>query len=282
VAWFNYTFLTPLIEKYSDDGSRDLLTVECDLGEKGLYRVAAVGEHNHVELIRVQSVHSDGNLSPEQQQLVSQLMDHMISVLRLTTDQHVERLWFGQETISVGSHGDENGKPNLGIEIAMHAPAEFKVGYENVATVFSQTVNERSLLKLLGDSQNPTLPLQYQYLSLYKILEHELRDGKKWPGLQDILGPCEEDFKALGLSAKSFDNLLHDLRDKCAHIRIGKKNELGITGLSSRDTELVDKMMPLLKRAVFLQLSRKYPNLKFSAPTARPNASPSGGPNLAH
>jgi hypothetical protein len=266
VTWFNYTPLTPLIEKYSDDGSRDLLRVECDLGENGLYRVAAVGEQNHVELIRVQSVHSDGNLSPEQARLVSQLVDHMITVLRLTTDQHVEKLWFGQDTISIGSHGDENGKPNLGIRISLHSPADFKVDYANVAAVYSQTIAERSLLKLLGDSQYPTLPLQYKYLSLYKILEHEFRVDKKWPGLQDLLAPCEAHFKALGASAKSLDNFLHDLRDKCAHIRIGKKSELGITGLNSHDTALVEKVMPLLRQAVFLHLSKKYPNLRFSPP----------------
>jgi hypothetical protein len=79
VTWFNYTPLAPLIEKYSDDGSRDLFSVECDLQNDGLYRVAAIGDHEIVQLIRVQSVNSDGSLTPEQARTVSQLVDHMIS-----------------------------------------------------------------------------------------------------------------------------------------------------------------------------------------------------------
>src|SRR5437899_10098523 len=124
MTWFNYTPLAPLIEKYSDDGSHDLFSVECDLQDEGLYRVAAIGDHETVQLIRVQSVNSDGNLSPRQARTVSQLVDHMISVLRFTTDQHVEKLWFGQETISFGSHGDNNGNPKFDISISLHSPSD--------------------------------------------------------------------------------------------------------------------------------------------------------------
>lgn len=171
----------------SDDGSRDLFSVECDLEDAGQYRVAAIGALNAVELIRVESVDSDGDLTPAKGRLVSQLIDHMITVLRLTTDQQVERLWFGKETISLGSHGDSEGKPNLGVSISLHSPPDFQIDFDNVAAVYSRTLQERSLFKLLGDSNQPTLPLQYKYLSLYKILEHEFRIGKKWPGLRAVL-----------------------------------------------------------------------------------------------
>ena len=41
-------------------------------------------------------------------------------------------------------------------------------------------------MKLLGDAQLPTLPLQYRYLSLYKILELEFRVNRRWGGLNEI------------------------------------------------------------------------------------------------
>jgi hypothetical protein len=106
---------------------------------------------------------------------------------------------------------------------------------------------------------------------LYKILEYEFRVGKKWPSLRTFLAAFEPEFKALRLSAKSLDNFLHDLRDKCAHIKLGSAAQLGITGLSTHDADLVDKIMPILRRAVMLHLSGKYPALRFSnpAPTAR-------------
>jgi hypothetical protein len=263
VTWFNYTPLAPLIEKYSDDGSRDLFTAECDLQNEGLYRVTAIGDHETVQLIRVQSVNSDGSLTPEQARTVSQLVDHMISVLRFTTDQHVEKLWFGQETISFGSHGDAKGNPKFGVSISLHSPSDYQLDFKSVADVYSHTVHDRDLFKLLGDSQHPSLPLQYRYLSLYKILEHEFRIGKKWPDLRKALAPWDEEFRSLKISSQLLDNFIHDLRDRCAHIRIGNSGELGLTGLSTEDTEVVEKVVPIIMKVVQAHLSQKYPALRF-------------------
>jgi hypothetical protein len=266
LTWYNYTPLAPLIEKYSDDGSRDLFTIECRVGSDDLYRVASIGERNAVELIRVETVGSDGNLTSDQSRTVSQLIDHMITVLRLTTDQQVERLWFGQETVSFGSHGDGEGKPNLDVSISLHSPPDFQVDFNNIAAVYSHTLEERNLFKLLGDNRQPGLPLQYKYLSLYKILEHEFREGKKWPGLRKALAPWDAEFRALAVSGQPLDNFIHSLRDRCAHIKTGKSGELGFTGLSTRDIEVVDKVMPILAKVVAAHLSDEYPGLRFSNP----------------
>jgi hypothetical protein len=48
------------------------------------------------------------------------------------------------------------------------------------------------------------------------------------------------------------------------HIKIGNRNAAGFTGLSTRDTEVVEKVMPILKKIVFAHLSRKHPSLRFS------------------
>jgi hypothetical protein len=51
LTWYNYTPLAPLLQKYSDDGSRDLFSIECRSGSDDLYRVAATGRRDAVELI---------------------------------------------------------------------------------------------------------------------------------------------------------------------------------------------------------------------------------------
>lgn len=263
MTWFNYTPLAPLIEKYSDDGSHDLFSIECDLDAEGQYRVAAIGDHETVQLIRVQTMNSDGDLTPRQARTVSQLIDHMISVLRFTTDQHVEKLWFGQETMNFGSHGDINGNPKFGVSISLHSPSDYQTDFESVAAIYSRTVRDRSLFKLLGDSQHPALPLQYRYLSLYKMLEHEFRIGKKWPNLRTALAHLDEEFRSLKISSRSLDNFIHDLRDRCAHIKIGNSGDLGLTGLSTEDAEVVEKVIPLLMKAIQTHFSKKYPAFRF-------------------
>jgi hypothetical protein len=265
MTWYNYTPLAPLIEKYSDDGSRDLLSIDCDLGDDGL--VAAIGERNTVQLIRVETVNGDGNLTAEQGRTVAQLVDHMITVLRFTTNQYVEKLWFGQDTISMGSHGHANGRPSLEVKISEHFGAEYQLDCKNISAVFSAALSERDLFKLLGDGQQATLPLQYKYLSFYKVLEHEFREGKKWALLGEALAPWENEFRALEVTKQSLQNFVHALRDKCAHIKIGSSNELGFTGLSTRDMEVVEKVMPILKKAISAHLTGKYPSLRFTDPS---------------
>ena len=77
----------------------------------------------------------------------------------------------------------------------------------------------------------------------HKILEHEFRVGKKWPNLRKALGPWDEEFRSLKVSSQLLVSFIHDLRNRCAHIRIGNSGDLGLTGLSTEDTEAVDKVM---------------------------------------
>ena len=268
-TWFNYTPLAPLLPKYVDDGTRDLLTINHVVNDVGEFRVSAVGSAAVVELVRVETVGSDGNLTEQQVQAVSQLTDHMLSVLRFTTDQHVEKLWFGQETISIGSHGDSNGKPTLGISISPVPDANYKLDCGNIASVFEHTVGLMPLFRLLADTQQPILPMPYRYLSAYKVLELEFRSGKKWPGLKTLLAPYEEEYRKLKVSGRTFENCLHEMRDRCAHIKLGDGSDngsdnLGITGLIGRDLTAVEKLFPLLKKVIFVHLSGKYSRLKFT------------------
>jgi hypothetical protein len=264
-SWFNYTPLAPLLPKYVDDGTRDLLTIDHLVKDLGKFKVSAIGTPAAVELVRVETVGSDGNLTEQQVQVVSQLADHMLSVLRFTTDQHVEKLWFGQETVSLGSHGDGDGKPNLGVSISLVPNEDYKLDCANIASVFEHTVALMPLFKLLADTQQPILPMPYRYLSAYKVLELEFRSGKKWPGLKSVLAPYEEEYRKLELSGRTFENLLHEMRDKCAHIKLGDDSDsFGITGLSGRDLSAVEKLFPLLKKILFAHLGGKYSSLKFT------------------
>jgi hypothetical protein len=261
-SWFNYTPLAPLLPKYVDDGTRDLLTIDHVVKDVGKFRVSAVGTTSAIELVRVETVGSDGNLTEQQVQIVSQLADHMLSVLRFTTDQHVEKLWFGQETISLGSHGDS---PSLSVSLSLVPDQNYKLDCANISTVFEHTLELMPLFKLLADTQQPILPMPYRYLSVYKVLELEFRSGKKWPGLKALLAPYEDEYQKLGLSSRTFENFIHEMRDRCAHIKLGDGSaKFGITGLSGRDMNAVEKLFPLLKKIIFAHLSEKYSRLNFT------------------
>src|SRR5215469_16193382 len=110
---------------------------------------------------------------------------------------------------------------------------------ENIRNVLVGSMGHQPLIKLLADAQMPLLPLQYRYLSLYKILELEFRLAGRWIGLQKLLEPYYDDYKGLNISMRSLPNLIHEMRDKCAHIKLGGNDSLGIIGLEGADAKIV-------------------------------------------
>jgi hypothetical protein len=259
--WFNYSPLAAGITRYVDDGKRDLCKATISIVDVGDFEVALVGTRTSVELIRVATLNSDGKLTPTQSETIGKLMDHMISVLRITYDQDVARLSWNDQTIGVGAH-DKDGQPNLSIDISDVTPPRPEYDFENVARVFAGSTKIRHLMKLLSDTQLLSLPLQYRYLSLYKIFELEFKFGGKWNGLDALLAPYQEQYGALKISDRALRNIIHELRDKCAHIKTGSNDDLGIVGLDHADTKIVSALMPLLINIIANYISEKHAYLK--------------------
>jgi hypothetical protein len=260
--WFNYSPLAAGITRYVDDGKRDLCKATISIVDVGEFEVALVGTRTSIELIRVATLNSDGELTPTQSDTVSKLMDHMLSVLRITYDHEVARLSWNDQTISLGTH-DKDGLPNLSVDISdVTPPRHGECDFESIARVFAGSAKIRHLMKLLSDTQLLSLPLQYRYLSLYKIFELEFKFAGKWNGLEALLTPYEEQYRALNVSDRALKNIIHELRDKCAHIKTGGKDDLGIVGMDHADTRIVNALVPLLMRIIANHISEKYTHLK--------------------
>lgn len=264
-TWFNYIPLAPLLEQYTDDGTRDLCTAKISIATAGDFEVSLVGTPSAVELIRVATLNSDGNLNPVQIETVGKLMDHMFAVLRFTYNADVAAVRFGENRISLGSH-DNDGKPSLAIKMRPENDESYRVPSDNIRNVFVSSMKIRHLMKLLSDTQNPEIPLQYQFLSLYKIFELEFRRGRKWHGLNELMLKYKDRYQALKLKQRSLESLMHELRDKCAHIKVGGNDDLGIVGLDGPDAKIVASAMPLLKQIVIEHISSKYTDLNFHPP----------------
>ena len=99
---------------------------------------------------------------------------------------------------------------------------------------------------MLIDGLDGHIPLQYRYLSLFKIIELNFKIGKKWKSeqLKDTLKPFEAIFNQEGF-AKTLYNLIHELRDKCAHIKTGK-DIFGVTHLNQKEVAQVEKALPIM------------------------------------
>ena len=263
-TWFNYSPLAPMLERYFDDGSRDLCKAEISIGDTGDFELCLVGNESSIELIRVATLNSHSP-NPKQAETIGKLMDHMLAVLRFTYRTDVDFVRTGEGHLSLGQR-DVNGKPALDCSLREMIDENFRVNADNIRNTFIASMGFRHLMKLLSDTQNNNLPLQYRYLSLYKAFELEFREGRKWPKLAEAFAPYEARFRELDITPRSLQNLFHDLRDKCAHIKLGSSGDFGIIGLDGPDAKAVAAIFPLLKEIMSAHMSAKYSALQFSAP----------------
>ncbi len=267
--WFNWSPLVPLLGQYVDDGTRDLTTARVNIVDTGEFEVSVVGTRQRMELIRIATLNSDGNLTEKQRDAVEMLFEHMLAVLRLTHDDRADLFRTHGRAMGIGAH-DVDGKPSLNVGIQEILGPTTDAQLDNIRNVFGGSLQHRALTKLLADALTPSLPLQYRYLSLYKIFEYEFRKEGRWSGLAELFQSYDVEYQALGLSTRSLNNLFHEMRDKCAHIKVGKLDNLGVIGMTSPDAKVVTKLLELLLGMLAKHLSAKDVGFKMEYSPTRP------------
>lgn len=179
--------------------------------------------------------------------LLQILQEHLLTVLRLTYDPHAS---LAKPACIWGFF--ENGTPH---KVNLAASEILNDAYiynpEPTKNLFLQALDFRELLRLFADSGDDRIPLQYRFLSLYKLLELQYRKSGKWEKkrLSEIFSRYENDFKALDIKNDPVA-LLHELRDKCAHIRtVGKGNRMvfGVTQLNHSELTRVSRVLPVVR-----------------------------------
>jgi len=259
--WFNYSLLHPLLCEYRDDGSTDLFVIPIEVKGVGQFEAAAIGGGGAVTMLRVTTLDSDGNLTPQQIEVIETVKAHLLAVLRLTYDIDIQEAHRMGSFISLGTR-DVDERPDLNLRFEVPR-IDTTIDWNNVKNVYTQSYGIKPLMILISDMQNGSLPLQYRYLSLYKAFEFEFRSGSQWRGLKETLAIIEEEYMALNLGKRKFLGLFHDLRDRCAHIKTGSKDRLGIVGLPDQDLQVVGKILPLLINCLFNHINKKYAPLTF-------------------
>ncbi len=260
--WFNYWPLHPLLNSYDDEGSSDLFVIPVDVEGVGRFEAAAIGVGSAITMIRVATLDSDGKLTPTQQEALQTIKAHLLAVLRLTYDIDIQLAHRMGTFMAIGTP-DVAEKPNL--HIRLHVPQDNKaMNWNNVKNVFMGSTAIRPLMILIADMQDGALPVQYRYLSLYKAFELEFKSGAGWSGLKEILNNVEPEYIRLGISQKKLLSLFHDLRDRCAHIKTGNKERLGLVGLPDKELQVVESLLPLLVKVLIGHVNTKYMPLHFA------------------
>jgi hypothetical protein len=255
-----YYPLEPILEEYHDDESKTPATrITVKTKEKD-YEVALFADepNSRITLVRIAVPNcTDEKIPEEDLPIVQSLKEHMLSVLRITYDNRAT-LW----DINWWTFIEEGAPRSTGLLVKQIVQG--KPDFNNIRNVFVATHLIRNKLRLLTDARDPHVPLQYQYLSLYKLLESEFKSEYGFSKeLYGFLDSFQKEFRDLGLSTRLLRNYIHELRDRCAHIVVGK-GRAGVTQLSNKDALEVTKFMPLMIRICATRLNEKYRNLGFS------------------
>ena len=258
---YYYFAVEPLIEKYEDVPEvKPLISIPVKTKSK-TFEVSffALGNQLHMLRIAVPNLEED-RISEEDSKVVQTLKEHVLSVLRITYDHGVSLF-----PIHWWSFAEEGKEYRAGISIREQIEEAFRINAGNIRNVFVSTFPLRYHIALISDSQDRRIPLQYRYLSLYKILELEFKKGGRWNRirLNEFLSRFEKEFQKLHSEKIELRNYLHSLRDKCAHVRTGK-DIIGVTQLSGKDIEEVTKFLPFMAELCSTLLNEKYKDKGFS------------------
>ena len=257
---YYYFFINPLKQVYKDGKKvKPRFTIPIKTATK-TYEVSLFSTKNTVYMIRIMIPNlNEEKITEYDIKLVQMIKEHMLSVLKFTYDNEISffrPVWVFK---------DETEPPALKLKISEQINPKFEVNSENIKSTYCTTFQIRHQLRLLSDGQDSRIPLQYRFLSLYKLLELEFKNKStfKKDELSNFLSKFEEEFKNLKISKRKLENYIHEIRDKCAHIKDSKET-FGVTHLDQKSAMEVELFLPLFLKICSILLNEKYKETGFT------------------
>jgi hypothetical protein len=211
--------------------------------------------HPHFARCRIPDL-ADRSIPEASLPLLQSIREHLLSVLRLT--YRIDTMLAQPQSAWAFIENDK--PPTVDLKVKELGGAKEFVA-ESAKDLFIHSYQIRELVRLYSDGVDPRIPLQYRYLSLYKILENKYRHHGHWNKLElsRLLARFSKEAAEAGVSGE-VANTLHDLRDKCAHIKTGssgKREMLGVTHLNLKEVSRVEKVLPLMRAACALVINER-------------------------
>jgi hypothetical protein len=267
----HFLILADMPAQDDPDRAKSMLHFPVPISEGRKFIVSLLGEPHAVYCICVTIPNSDAHISDADADRISKINSHMLSTLRGTYNSEADVLRNGDGFLNISRVDEQDYPKSLGFLYGPPSPnTEFRVDVKNIEDTFKNSAQIKEIIALIGEAGVSTLPLQYKFLHLYKVLDL-VSNGKKGFSsvVREIIDKRDSQFQSLGLNSQKFRNFIHTYRDKCAHIYTSNAGALGIVGLLSADVEAVRKVLPLLRQTIIEAVHTRYPDtgLTFRAPS---------------
>jgi hypothetical protein len=241
-----YWIVDPPRGGINDDGSRQPAIVQDIVGVKGeklqLVLHCDTSGEPHFFCVRVFDVDDVADIN-RVSELLTTVKEHLLSVLRLT--------WKTSASVVPLQIYMMEPEPSTGANMKIDWPTESPFTPSHAKDMFVHAFPLRQSLRLLTDGMSEQIPIQYRFLSLYKILEIRfMQPDEQWDS-QALMAAAANQlhaFATLGLP-RSLERELKRLRDRCAHIQTGrhKRRILGVTALNHGALLEVERVLPVLR-----------------------------------
>ena len=173
------------------------------------------------------------------------IKEHLLSVLRFT---YRSDLILAEPGV-IWSFSKDDAPVNVNITMEDLGRVQFVP--ENAKNLFIHSFEVREIFRLYSDGEDERIPLQYRFLSFYKLLELQYKEQGFWKHQQidSLLHPFASEFAALGYTKRPLV-VIHEMRDRCAHIKTGKgtgRESLGVTHLNHAAAVKVSELLPVMR-----------------------------------
>lgn len=237
-----YWLIEPLRSALRDDGlrepaSRIAIAGAGQLSELAIYcDEASDPEFGRLLISDLKSREIPSDLVP----FIQDFREQLISTLRLMFDPHVRVFEHAVWTFSAAGE-----LPPVGVDLHVRDKRSFDP--DRFREIFIACGPIRESVRLYLDGTNATLPVEFRFLSLFKILEKHFRAGAAWryDDLDGFLEQFAPSPRALAPGQKQ-RSWIFRLRDRCAHAVASKGR--GATAFNVQEINRVKEAIPVMSR----------------------------------
>jgi len=256
-----YSILAPAPERFDDYGGEPLtaLPVERVTGKK--WEAAVLGTPTTVRAVRITIPEIENEtIDPEDFKAALKLRQFILDCIRLVYDPEAEYFRYGDNVPAMWNFLEPDAPPNFSVVIKQPLNEDYRVNVMGLAHMISALPALRPIIHLLANGSDPRMPLQFRFLSHYKIIEMHYRvsDNKRF---REIAEPYVDEFRAIFPSVINVATLcteLARLRNKCAHIKL-TTGDWGYSHPLAEPDDLT-KVHKIVQRVAIRTVIVNYPN----------------------
>ena len=221
---YMYSFIRPVDEVTTDNNdSPPLGVVPVILKDGRTLEAAILGTPTTIKAFRlaVPNIENDA-LGPEDHRRFFNLRKLMLDCIRAVYDPSAEYFSRGDEIMSVWTFREPGEGPLLALKIAEPLNPEYRINVEGIRRLFAAPQSLRPIIHLIADGGDFRLPMQFRFLSFYKIIEmhYKITSNKRFNAFIKPLFPLFEIVYPGITTVTELCGYLARLRNRCAHIKL--------------------------------------------------------------